>query len=215
MAFSKIILNGTTLIDLTQDTVAADNLLLSYTAHGADGQAIIGEASGSGGGSGVTQDEDGFIILPPTGGGGGGGGGSTGLIYESGSFTPVSDASAPTVTFEGTHTDPPIYMVVSDTEETIASTSSNLIWYFVNWYTANDAYVISDASTNYYGRVQFFYKTDTGRSYGQYDLTTLGNSSNTGLTYFVDNTEAEIYCGSPNRFFRSGRTYKWVAVWAT
>ena len=45
MAFSKIILNGTTLMDVTQDTVAANNLLSSYTAHGADGQAITGSAS--------------------------------------------------------------------------------------------------------------------------------------------------------------------------
>ena len=41
MAFSKIILNNVTQIDLTQDTVAAE-LLSSYTAHGADGQAIVG-----------------------------------------------------------------------------------------------------------------------------------------------------------------------------
>ena len=46
MAFSKIILNGQTLIDLTGDTVATDNLLTSYTAHDAAGLAITGEASG-------------------------------------------------------------------------------------------------------------------------------------------------------------------------
>jgi len=44
MAISKIILNGTTQIDLTQDTVAASNLLATYTAHGADGETITGEA---------------------------------------------------------------------------------------------------------------------------------------------------------------------------
>ena len=49
MAFSKIILNGQTLIDLTGDTVATDNLLTSYTAHDAAGLAITGEASGGGG----------------------------------------------------------------------------------------------------------------------------------------------------------------------
>lgn len=45
MAFSKIILNGTTQIDLTQDTVAADKLYQNYTAHGADGEAITGTAT--------------------------------------------------------------------------------------------------------------------------------------------------------------------------
>ena len=46
MAISKIILNGVTQMDLTQDTVAASNLLQNYTAHGADGEAILGAASG-------------------------------------------------------------------------------------------------------------------------------------------------------------------------
>lgn len=45
MAISKIILNGVTQMDLTQDTVAASNLLQSYTAHGADGLAITGTAT--------------------------------------------------------------------------------------------------------------------------------------------------------------------------
>ena len=43
MAVSKVILNGTTLIDVTKDTVAANNLLSGETATGADGEAVIGE----------------------------------------------------------------------------------------------------------------------------------------------------------------------------
>ena len=46
MAFSKIILNGVTQIDLTSDTVQASNLIAPNTAHGADGEAIMGTASG-------------------------------------------------------------------------------------------------------------------------------------------------------------------------
>lgn len=49
MAIAKIILNGVTQMDLTSDTVAASNLLSPYTAHGADGQAIVGTATGGGG----------------------------------------------------------------------------------------------------------------------------------------------------------------------
>ena len=45
MAISKIILNGVTQIDLTQDTVTANNLIASNTAHGANGEAITGSAS--------------------------------------------------------------------------------------------------------------------------------------------------------------------------
>ena len=46
MAISKLILNGVTQMDLTGDTVVADKLLSSYTAHGADGEPITGTASG-------------------------------------------------------------------------------------------------------------------------------------------------------------------------
>ena len=46
MAFSKVILNGTTLMDVTSDTVASNNLLTGYTATGADGQQVVGSATG-------------------------------------------------------------------------------------------------------------------------------------------------------------------------
>ena len=42
MAISKVILNGTTLIDVTDDTVASSNLLSGYTATGADGNTVSG-----------------------------------------------------------------------------------------------------------------------------------------------------------------------------
>lgn len=42
MAYSKIIYNGKTLIDLTNDTIAADKLLKGSTAHGANGEVIEG-----------------------------------------------------------------------------------------------------------------------------------------------------------------------------
>ena len=43
MGKSKIIYGGEVLIDLTADTIKADKLLKGYTAHGADGEPIVGE----------------------------------------------------------------------------------------------------------------------------------------------------------------------------
>ena len=40
--YSKVIYGGKTLIDLTVDTVKADKLLTGITAHGADGELVIG-----------------------------------------------------------------------------------------------------------------------------------------------------------------------------
>ena len=42
MAVSKVIYGGTTLIDLTADTVTADKLLTGIKAHGADGEPVTG-----------------------------------------------------------------------------------------------------------------------------------------------------------------------------
>ena len=39
---SKVVYGGEVLIDLTSDTVKADKLLRGYTAHGADGETVIG-----------------------------------------------------------------------------------------------------------------------------------------------------------------------------
>ena len=46
MAISKIILNGVTQMDLTADTVAVNNLIAPNTAHGANGEVVVGTASG-------------------------------------------------------------------------------------------------------------------------------------------------------------------------
>lgn len=42
MAYNKIIYEGKTLIDLTNDTVTADTLLAGHKAHKADGTVITG-----------------------------------------------------------------------------------------------------------------------------------------------------------------------------
>ena len=46
MAFSKITLNGTTLVDMTDATAGEEQILSPYTAYGADGQKKTGTASG-------------------------------------------------------------------------------------------------------------------------------------------------------------------------
>ena len=42
MGVSKVIINTDTIVDLTNDTVVANKLVSSYTAHGADGEAVTG-----------------------------------------------------------------------------------------------------------------------------------------------------------------------------
>lgn len=46
MAISRVDFGGQTLIDLTNDSVTSASLLAGYTAHGANGEPILGTASG-------------------------------------------------------------------------------------------------------------------------------------------------------------------------
>lgn len=46
MGIAKVVYDNETLIDLTSDTVAADNLMEGFTAHDAAGNAVTGTASG-------------------------------------------------------------------------------------------------------------------------------------------------------------------------
>ena len=43
MAISKVVYGGKTLIDLTADSITKDKLLKGVTAHGADGEQIVGD----------------------------------------------------------------------------------------------------------------------------------------------------------------------------
>lgn len=70
MAISKILYNGVTQMDLTQDSVAAENLLSGETAHGADGLAVIGTMPASSGPVGRSDvnfiDYDGTLVASKT-----------------------------------------------------------------------------------------------------------------------------------------------------
>lgn len=63
MGASKVVIGGDVKMDLTQDTVTADKLAEGVTAHGADGEPIIGTALG-----GITEAEADARYLPLTGG---------------------------------------------------------------------------------------------------------------------------------------------------
>ena len=57
MAVSKVSLNGSTLIDISNTTATADKILTGYGAYGANGVWIDGTYSGGGGASNIVQGE--------------------------------------------------------------------------------------------------------------------------------------------------------------
>ena len=57
MGVCKVIYDGNTLIDLTQDTVTPADLVKGKTTHNANGDLIIGTYEGGGGSSGAVQEK--------------------------------------------------------------------------------------------------------------------------------------------------------------
>lgn len=84
---NKVVVDGTTLIDLTADTVTAADVAQGKTFHLPSGAPATGTATGGAGGS-VYQDEDGYLVLAEDG--------STPVTVEALSVTANGTYTAPT-----------------------------------------------------------------------------------------------------------------------
>jgi len=199
MAKNKIIYNGNTLIDLTGDTVTADKLMQGYTAHDRTGALITGTATGGGS---VTQDQDGFIILPPDGGGSPS---VSGLEYEEGTWTPSEDTNYTTITFTNSHTDAPILAMISDVSSGLVPASSFYACGIFNWYQYTG--VAPNSMYAFYARR---YTNSSGTATG-----TSGNINvESNIADYVTNEVYHPVLSNTTGYFRTSRTYKWIAVWA-
>lgn len=236
--------DGSVIIDLTADTLDASKVLQGYTGHDATGAPFTGTYIPTSGAISVvdTSDSHGgtvrtitaldisdttavasdvasgkyFYTADGTKTAGSASGGGGGLEYETGTWTPSENVAKPTISFTNTHTERPIYVLMSDTSETLYDSSSNsmLEWAIINWYDAfGFGMRVGDNQTNY-ARVQAIYRTSSfaASTYNPSNLN--GNSSTNDMGYFLTNTAFYPYTGSNTRYWTAGRTYKWIAVWA-
>lgn len=61
MGYSKVIINGVTKLDLTEDTVTPEKLLSGVTAHNASGNKVVGLIQNGGS---IEENENGDILIP-------------------------------------------------------------------------------------------------------------------------------------------------------
>ena len=147
-------------------------------------------------------------------------GGSGGLVYESGTYTPTSDINRPTISFTNTHNEPPIFVGFSDANSTASTTTQSGMSFLYFDFEKAFGYGIPYSSSAY--RYVFTGITYRGNSSSSltYSLNALGyKSSDTGTgsaypSYFCTKTGFYPYPGSTSRYWRNGRTYKWIAIWA-
>lgn len=250
---NKVEADGQTLIDLTADTAVAADVAQGKYFHLATGERVQGTSTGGGGTEAgtVTQDPDGYLVLdddPPTqitieslsvtqngtytaptgtayspvtvnvSGGGGG------LEYETGTWTPASDANSYVIQFSNTHTTPPAYYEIVDATGTYSSTSNSFYRIiYVQWdrLFGSSAHVDFDNSgTVRYGRYDTLQRTTSATSMGtsggyiNYPATETGNSTTNYPRFWATETGIKAAGYSTTVYWRTGRTYKWIAVWS-
>lgn len=146
------------------------------------------------------------------------GGGTTGLEYETGTYTPTTDIARPTISFSKTHSVPPSYVSFYDVDTTFPDTNSNVYMNYVDVYRmfSSTGYPYS-ATSQRYSTVAYSYRgTGNSLSTGTQHCTYNSDTSSSGSSYakyYVDTTGFQPYCASSTRYWRKDRTYKWIAIW--
>lgn len=182
---------------------------------------LIGKNDG-GGGSGVDVEpltvtengeysEEGVAYSPVTVNVSGGGGG---LEYETGTYTPTADIDRPTISFANQHSTPPMFLMMADATGTNSPVSgTNHAMIYGSWNSAFGNVIVPDTTpvTENYGLVGLLYNTTRSTT----SLTTKESIPNSvSEAYWVNNTGFMPSTASNSRYWKAGRTYKWIAVWA-
>ena len=247
MAFSKIILNNTTLMDVTQKTVTSGSMLSGTTALKNDGTDVTGSIATKTSSDmtastltvtapagyyasdasktltdanliagNIKKDISIFGVTGTLEGGG------SGLVYESGTYTPASDmSSTTTISFQNQHTIPPFFYAVYNINTQAIDTSYTAIGcaYF-NFGLALGGSVGYGSKTVYGYAIENYSSNST-------PLTGTGSINSSTVTTAYNDTESSaksnsqywatssaIKVSSGTRTYKAGRTYKWIAVWA-
>lgn len=135
-------------------------------------------------------------------------GGGSGLEYEEGTYTATTDGN-PTINFTNTHATAPIFVLFVDSTGTIQSVANGgIACAFAN---IND---IINGGIEVQGNgtvttLDGLY----GASYMGQTYTSGGGGSRSPISNNLSSTGFKPFFGSTGRTCRSGRTYKWIAIW--
>ena len=147
-------------------------------------------------------------------------GGGGGLTYETGTYTPTADTARPTITWTNTHTEAPVLVLFSDQTGTAHSTTnSNYNFMYCDFYKLWGYGIPYSSSGFRYAVAYYSYRGNSTSSISSSATVITNNSDSTsssGTTYpryWASPTDFHPYSGSTSRYWRSGRTYKWIAVW--
>lgn len=192
MAINKVIFNDNTIMDITDTTAVASDVLQGKYFYGADGIKTLGTLAES-----------------------------AGLEYEQGTYVPAEDTTEPTIYFSNTHEKPPMFWLICDTTETVPDDNTSALAVCVDtWRLTGTYYHINNSNNGYgylYGGISrnsnfweniapnhFYYDSDTPVGY---------SGKNYYPRNFYDETCFKPIIKTSYGYWRSNRTYKWIAIW--
>lgn len=143
-----------------------------------------------------------------------------GLEYETGIWTPGSDIARGTISFSDSHSEPPVAIILADATGTASSaTNSNhmFVWFDVQRFTGH-GFPYSSSGFRYAAAYYSYRGSSTSSisSAGYLCSQQTTSSSASGVTYpkyWATVSEFHPYSNSTSRYWRSGRSYKWIAIW--
>lgn len=146
--------------------------------------------------------------------------GGGGLVYETGTWTPTEDVADYTITLNGTHTVAPWFYMIADASNTYSDvTKTNYCVMYKNWEQSLGAYFYPSSTSLCYGETRLFYRgsNTTSITYGSsvfsHSYSDPSSASNLYPRYWATESSIRAYTSSSTRYWRAGRTYKWIAVW--
>ena len=180
-------------VDISSDTVTAAHLEQGYTAHDAEGNAILGTLVAGGGG----------------------------LEYESGTWTPSQNVASTWISFTNTHTVAPFFFSIWDNTGTYDDTTNSqyMVTYFNNAQVFGSPMYTSDSSLRYASAVRGYRLSNATSITNQTTnitapYTDTSDSSTSYSRFWAKETGIKAESYSSSVYWRAGRTYKWIAVWA-
>lgn len=152
------------------------------------------------------------------------GGGSSGLEYETGTWTPTADTSDAWVDLSKTYTTPPFFYQIWDDTGTYDNTQyvNYSIAYFQGDRIFNNGLRKGSSSSSgfQYGWCYGYYRGTSSSSLSSFTLSinyAKSNTSDSGANYprhWATESKIRASTNYASRVWKSTRTYKYIAIWA-
>lgn len=144
--------------------------------------------------------------------------GASGLVYETGTYTPTQDTNNASITFSNSHSESPMMFAMFDiSPNSTAQASSRAISVYFDFYRLSGVGTPYATNNVRYSADFEGYRSSSNTISNTTTYTTTNSDSATASnqnysSYWANATRFQASYGT-SRSWRAGRSYKWIAVW--